>query len=379
MHLDHVGRLRKWYFLAVTLVPVLAVFSSAPLLAQSDDPPTMKFVSTEHKNLIKELIQAHGFDEKYLTPLFNEAVILPEILPKAERSPEKQFHYYEYRDLFLKEGFLDRGYAYFEQNAALLQKAEEKYGVPKQIIAAILGVETRFGTPGIEKYRAWDILNTSYALNARRRDFYKGELIAFLKLCREEGLDPLSIKSSYAGAMGVPQFMPSSVLEYAVDADLDGKRNLWSSNEDIYFSVANYLMRNGWKKDGPIYTSVKVSDNPTDMKAVETGVYKTFPVSDAVKTGIEMPEWVGQTETVSFVYYKPASGKDLFLALFDNFRAITRYNISVNYALVVTEVSEMLSKGKPAPPLPTSPPIEEAVPEINKEPIPQNPAAAPPS
>ncbi len=378
MQLESVGLLRKRNFLTVTLICALSVFSSALLLAQTNDSPVMKFVSPEHKSLIKELIQTHGFDEKYLMPLFNEVVILPEVIPKAERPPEKQFHYYEYRDLFLKEGFLDRGYAYFEQNLPLLQKAEEKYGVPKQIIAAILGVETRFGTPGIEKYRAWDILNTSYALHTRRRDFYKGEIIAFLKLCREEGLDPLSIKSSYAGAMGVPQFMPSSILTYAVDADLDGKRNLWSSNEDIYFSVANYLMRNGWKKDGPIYIPVKVSGNPADIqKAVEGGIYKTVPASDAAKTGIEMPEWVSQTEIVSFVYYKPESGKDLFIALFDNFRAITRYNISVNYALVVTEVSELLSKGKPAPLPPAPPQVEETVPEINKEPAIQDPAAPP--
>jgi membrane-bound lytic murein transglycosylase B len=340
-----------------------ALLLSAPsgFCAAEADNPTMKFVSPKHKELIKELIQQHGFSAQFLTPLFQDVFILQDILEKFDRPPERRLRYFEYRKLFLSDAFIAGGHLYFEKNWPLLDEVQARYGVPKEIIAAILGIETRFGQPGIEPYRAWDVLNTAYALYSRREAFYKGELIAFLKLCREEGIDPLSVRSSYAGAIGVPQFMPSSFLKYAVDHDGDKKRNLWSSNGDIYASVANYLKEAGWKKDGPILLPVKISGNLIDIqKVVDAGIKEVIPAEAAMNMGIDMPISVRPDEPVSFVSYDPQDGHSLFVSLFDNFRAITRYNISVNYALVVTELSEILARGKNRP-------SEKALPDVKPD------------
>ena len=345
------------------LFALLFSVTQAPCASETD-PIAMKLVSQKHKTLVNELIEKHGFDIDFLMPLFKEVVIRPEILEKFERAPEKRLHYYEYRKLFLTEGVLARGHAYFESNRPLLEKIEAEYGVPKEIVVAILGIETRFGQPGIEPYRAWDAFNTIYAFYSPRAAFFKEELIAFLKLCQMEGLDPLSIRSSYAGAMGVPQFMPSSFLKYAVDYDGDKKRNLWSSNEDIYASVANYLKQSGWKKNGPLFFPDKVPENSDDVKKlVAGGIREVLSSASAIKLGIEMPMLVNPEAPVSFVAYRPTEeGQELFLSLFDNFRAITRYNISVNYALVVVELADILAKGNKVQDVPLE--LEEATPEI---------------
>jgi len=231
------------------------------------------------------------------------------------------------------------------ENRTLLQKVEEEWGVSKEIIAAVLGIETRFGQPGIEPYRVWDVLNTAYLLYPRREAFYKGELIAFLTLCLEEKLDPLTIRSSYAGAMGVPQFIPTSFLKFAVDGDGDQKRNLWSSKHDIYASVANYFKQAGWKQGELIRVPAKIVGSPGAIqKEIEGGIQETMSVAQAVEMGIELPESVNRQSNVSFNAYKPEADKDRFIALFDNFRVITRYNASFNYAMVVTDLSEWLAQ-----------------------------------
>lgn len=328
----------------IVRLSVLIPFLFCPVIVFSQqEAPTMKLISPKHAALLEELVQKYKFDTDSLRPLFEATIIRPEIIEKFERPAEK-LPYYEYKKRFLEEKLVAKGILYFQENQSQLMKAEEDYGVSKAIIAAILGIETRFGEPGIEKYRAWDVYNTGYLLYPRREAFFKAELIAFLTLCKEEGLNPLSINSSYAGAIGVPQFMPSSFLKYAMDGNGDQKRDLWSSKEDIYASVANYLKASGWRMGGMIRLPVKISGNPVDaQKIMEAGIRETLTVARAAAIGIEIPESVGKEELVSFASYKPEEGKDLFLALFNNFRVMTSYNFSVNYALVVTELSEILA------------------------------------
>lgn len=334
------------HFLMVILFDILILAVAGPVFAQPE-PPMMKFVSPKHAILLDELVQKHRFDIEYLRPLFEAVIIRPDIIEKLDRPAEKVFPYFEYKKRFLEEKLVARGVLYFQENHSLLMKAENDYGVSKEVIAAILGIETRFGEPGIEKYRAWDVYNTGYALYPRREAFFKAELIAFLTLCKEEGLDPLSIKSSYAGAMGVPQFIPSSFLKFAMDGDGDQKRNLWSSKPDIYASVAHYLNRSGWKMGGTIRLPVKFSGNPIEaQKLVDAGIRETITVARATGMGVEVQQSLGGEELVSFALYKPEDGKELFLGLFNNFRVITSYNFSVNYAMVVTELSEILGGSK---------------------------------
>mgnify|MGYP001615622805 CR=1 FL=1 len=328
------------YSIRFVLIFAIILFPSL-ILSQTEVLP-MKFISTKHAKLLEELVEKQNFDIDFLRPLFEAVVIRAEIIDKFEKPAEK-LPYYDYQKRFLENKLIERGKNYFQENQAALSQVEEDYGVSKEVIAAILGIETRFGEPGIEKYRVWDVLNTAYALYPRREAFYKSELIAFLTLCKEEGLNPLTINSSYAGAMGIPQFMPSSFLKFSVDGNGDRKRDLWSSREDIYASVANYLKQAGWEKDGPTYLPVKITGSPAEaQKLLEAGIRETMSVARASEMGIEIPESVSRDAKVSFAMYEPEKGKDVFIALFTNFRVITAYNFSVNYALVVSELSERL-------------------------------------
>lgn len=305
-----------------------------------DDP---KYVA-----LIKEIAQKHSFTPAELKALFGKVALQREIIEKFER-PAEILPYYEYRKRFIKDELVVQGQAYIQEHLKILQPIEEAFGVPKEIVCSILGIETKFGQRGIEKYRVFDILNTAFSLYPRRERFYREELIAFLLLCREEGIDPFSINGSYAGAFGVPQFMPSSFRKYAVDFDNDGKKNLWTSKADIFASVANYLKTFGWKKNGPTYLPARVgNDSPEALKTVSVGIRKTMPLSRAAELGIQIPvpASIQKDEEVSFAIYQPQEGTEALLALFENFRSITSYNYSLNYGLVVADFSEMLSKGR---------------------------------
>lgn len=330
----------------------LDLSSVHPLLAHADlssplpPPSSLDLDNPRYLSLIKELTRRHQFGASDLKALFGKVILQPEIIEKFER-PAEILPYYEYRKRFIKDELVVRGQAYVQENLKLLQGIEEAFGVPKEIICSILGIETKFGQPGIEKYRVFDILNTAYSLYPRRERFYREELIAYLLLCREEGIDPFSINGSYAGAFGVPQFMPSSFRKHAVDFDKDGKKNLWTSKEDIFASVANYLKSFGWKRNGLTYLPARfVNDSPDALKTVEIGIRKTIPLGKAVELGIQipLPASIQKDEAVSFAFYQPQEGTEALLALFENFRSITSYNYSLNYGLAVADLSEMLMK-----------------------------------
>ncbi|MFQ5950007.1 MAG: lytic transglycosylase domain-containing protein [Nitrospiria bacterium] len=314
----------------------LAATARASRSIRLDDP--------KYRALIRELTQKHRFDPADLKAIFRKVIFQRDIIEKFDR-PAERLPYYEYQKRFINDPLIARGQAYLQENDPLLQVIEDKFHVEKEIVSSILGIETKFGQPGIEKYRAFDILNTAYALYPRREAFYRGELIAYLLLCREEGIDPFSIKSSYAGAFGVPQFIPSSFRRYAVDFDKDGKRDLWRSDGDIFASVANYLRKFGWRRDRLTYLPARIEEgSPAVQALVRRGIRKTTTVAKAIQMGVQIPEEAAQGEAeVSFAYYEPEKGKKALLALFDNFRAITRYNFSVNYALVVIHLSRRIS------------------------------------
>lgn len=323
--------------------------SRADLLLAHAEPSSASSLNLDdprYASLIKDLTQRHQFGAADLKAIFGKVVLQPEIIEKFER-PAEILPYYAYRKRFINDALVVRGQAYLQENAEVLQGVEAEFGVPMEIICSILGVETKFGQPGIERYRVFDILNTAYSLYPRRERFYREELIAYLLLCREEGIDPFSVNGSYAGAFGVPQFMPTSFRKHAVDFDKDGKKNLWTSKEDIFASVANYLKTFGWKRNGLTYLPARFAgDSPEAQNKVEMGIRKTIPIAKAVELGIQipLPASIQKDEAVSFALYQPQEGTEALLALFGNFRTITSYNYSLNYALVVADLSEMLIK-----------------------------------
>lgn len=337
--------MRRTFLLTATIVFSLAV-GIASSAAAEEAPSSVKLDDPKYASLIKELSGKYQFDPSRLKVLFSQVVFHSEIIEKFERPPEL-LPYYEYRKRFINDDLIAAARSYLQENLALLQSVEDEFGVPKEIICGILAIETKFGQKGIEKYRVFDILNTAYALYPKREAFYRDELIAFLLLCREEGVDPFSINGSYAGAFGAPQFMPSSFRKYAVDYDKDGKKDLWRSKGDIFASVANYLKVFHWRRGGLIRLPARLlSDSPEARKSVEGGIRKTFPIAQASKMGVRIaiPERASIDDEVSFAFYQPEEGTEALLALFENFRAITHYNFSVNYGLTVVDLAEILAK-----------------------------------
>lgn len=290
---------------------------------------------------IKDMVKEHHFNSKELTAIMNQVVLQPEIIESMERPYEKK-NWDVYRDLFLTPARLQGGLDYWRVNRETLDKAEKKYGVPPEIIVAILGVETLYGERQGE-HRVLDSLATLAFNYPKRSSYFTKELKEYLLLCREHSVSPTQYKGSYAGAIGQPQFMPSSYRSYAVDFNHKGKRDLVSNNDDSIASIANYFHRHGWKEN-----------NGVAQHAVLTGKrYKRIQVnpktpnyyySQLVANGVK-PETAAHNHPsrAALIELVTAQGNEYWIA-YPNFFVITRYNSSPQYALVVYLLSQQLKK-----------------------------------
>jgi len=282
------------------------------------------------QEVLKVLQQAH----------FQQSVV-DAITRPAEAKP-----WYQYRPIFLNQKRIDGGVAFWRKNEARIAAATERYQVDPQVIVAIIGVETSYGriTGG---YRVLDALTTlafHYPANGRdRSEFFSRELMNFFLLGKEEGLPLQEVSGSYAGAMGLGQFMPSSYLEYAVDLDDDGRRDLWSSMDDVVGSVANYLHRHGWELGRPVaYPLTAAAD--ADMSLVAERDFKPgHRMEQLSRGGFASEHEVAGEEPVAIVKLEEEQG-DAFWLAFNNFYVITRYNRSPLYAMAVFQLSEEIRR-----------------------------------
>lgn len=198
------------------------------------------------QKLIEQLVREHDFSRSDLLAVFHAAEKKQTILEAIARPAEKTKSWAEYRPIFLQPSRIERGVGFWLDNRAALQRAEQTFGVPAEYIVAIIGVETGYGE-FTGRYRVIDALSTLAFDYPPRSDFFTKELTHYLLLTRQYRQDPLSHKGSYAGAMGLGQFMPSSYREYAVDFSGDGWPDIWQNRADAIASVANYLQRHGWQ------------------------------------------------------------------------------------------------------------------------------------
>ena len=194
-------------------------------------------------DFIAEMQANHGFDREQLQLLMDKATYRQAIIDAISRPAEGK-SWREYRPIFVTESRSRQGVEFWDANADLLARAEAEYGVPPEIIVAIIGVETRYGQH-LGSYPVLDSLSTLAFGYPKRGKFFRGELTEFMLLSREETIDMTSAMGSYAGALGMPQFIPSSYRAYAVDFDADGRRDLWQSSADVIGSVASYFKRHG--------------------------------------------------------------------------------------------------------------------------------------
>jgi membrane-bound lytic murein transglycosylase B len=288
----------------------------------------------------------HGLDQAEVLQLLQDARFKQSIVDAMTRPAEAK-PWYKYRPIFITDKRIDAGVTFWRDNEALINKAAEQFGVDPQIIVAIIGVETSYGgnTGG---YRVLDALTTLafyYPDTGNDRSaFFSSELMNFIVLGDEEDLPLMEVKGSYAGAMGLGQFMPSSYLEYAVDLDGDGRRDLWSSMEDVIGSVANYLHRHGWQYGEPVTYRARVLEG-ANMDLVTRRDFKVkMTVAELAAGGFEPTQAVAD-DTLAAVGRLEESEGESFWITFKNFYVITRYNRSPLYAMAVFDLSEAVKAG----------------------------------
>lgn len=295
------------------------------------------------KAYIAELVREHDFSGDELQQLFNQAEKKQSILDAIAKPAERTLKWHEYRRIFIKDQAYDQGLDFWNEHADALARAEKTYGVPARYIVAIIGVETRWGRIK-GKYRVVDALATLGFDYPPRSKFFRKELTQALLLAREEGLDPIDLTGSYAGAMGYGQFIPSSFREYAVDFDGDGKKDIWDNPTDAIGSVANYFKRHGWQGQGPVTV---LASMPSDDKALSkldalanNDLKPSHSLGELRQMGLFVADLPNDTQAALFRMEQPESA-EYWLGLKD-FYVITRYNHSRLYAMAVYQLGQVL-------------------------------------
>jgi membrane-bound lytic murein transglycosylase B len=294
----------------------------------------------ELKPIITTLVEKHGFTEPELLAVFAKVEYHNDIIEAINRPGEAQ-PWYKYRLLFVTEQSANRGIRFWRQNTRALAKAQKKYGVPAEIIVAIIGVETRYGRLR-GGYKVINALTTLALGYPRRSEFFRKELIEFMLLARETKTDPLKYKGSYAGAMGLPQFMPSSYRKYAVDFNGDNKRDLINNRWDAIGSVANFFIEHGWQTNEPVCEDVQI-EGQLYVWFEKLGIKPRLSIRHLINAGIFPQNDKKEDRLVSLITLQGENGPVYRLGYY-NFYVITNYNRSRKYAMAVYELSEMLRK-----------------------------------
>jgi len=295
------------------------------------------------EQFIEEMVHKHGFKRDYLNGLFSQAqrknwtINYLAKSDQAMKSGPAPGGWTRYRAKFLDEHHIAEGvgFAYSYRNA--LQRASLQYGVPEEYILGILAVETIFGGY-VGYHRVLDALTTLSFDYVRRGDYFRGELGDFLLMTRNEGLDPAEPIGSFAGAMGLGQFMPSSFLEFAVDFNNDGRRDLWDP-EDAIGSIANYFAKHGWKPGQPVVNPLTTKRTVT----LEPGITKQYTLAEIEQAGLN-PVLSYDSEGPLHLLLLRYSGHDQYLIGYPNFYTITRYNHSTYYAMAVHETAQAIKQ-----------------------------------
>jgi membrane-bound lytic murein transglycosylase B len=319
--------------LALALVSVL----SASCLAQQH-PGADDFAA--------RAAEEYGLDPQEIIGLLEDARYKQSIVDAMTRPAEAK-PWYEYRPIFITDKRIERGVEFWKDNRELIAQASERYEVDPEIIVAIIGVETFYGRI-TGSYRVLDALATLsfyYPDTGNdRSDFFSKELMEFVLLGREEGLPLRDVEGSYAGAMGLGQFMPSSYREYAVDLDGDGRRDLWSSLADVIGSVANYLHRHGWQAGEPITSPAEVAED-ADMELVTRRQLKPkMSLAELDSKGFRPREDLPADTLAAVTRLEEEDGYHYWIT-FQNFYVITRYNRSPLYAMAVYDLSRAILEG----------------------------------
>ena len=297
-------------------------------------------VKDETIEFIDYMVQKHGYEKSNLESIFQGAEYQEKVVRIMNRQPEGTMTWERYREIMVNDSRISAGKEFIRSHKQDLNRAEKIYGVPAEIIASILGIETRYGRIK-GNIRVIDSLSTLAFDYPRRSKFFKIQLEEFLLLSKEENFNPEEIEGSIAGAMGYGQFMPDSYRDYAVDFDNDGVRDILNNPVDAIGSVANFLNKKGkWKPNAPIAIRAKAVNEIKEIKSS----FKPYMTSmELEKIGLVASEGIPGNLKFVPISLDLEDGYEYWLG-FDNYHSISRYNRSKLYVMAVFEFSNSLSK-----------------------------------
>ena len=324
------------------LLAVAAIFLFSVSCTQAADKTFVDISQPNVAAFIDEMVDKQGFERDALESVLAKAQISQTIIKKISTPAERKLSWGEYRKIFITRERIKAGTAFWLENREMLERIEKETGVSVEMIVGIIGVETYYGRI-TGKDRVIDALATLAFEYPPRSKFFRNELVQFLILAREEEIDPTEPKGSYAGAMGRPQFMPSSFRAYAVDASGDGKRDIWNNWADVAGSVANYFVEHGWQPGDEVTSRATLSDRwqgpvpepKNTLKAKDT-------VESLSKKGVVFATNLPSDATGELLTYEGDDGTEHWVG-FHNFFVITRYNHSVMYALAAFQLGQEIA------------------------------------
>ncbi len=360
------------------------LFLAAVLCAACGPAAAIDIRRPDVKDFIAHMSSTTPLTKHQLRKLLKAAQSQPTIIEAMDRPAEKAKAWFEYRPIFLTERRIREGTEFWIAHRQALDQASIRSGVAPEYLAAILGVETYYGRL-TGSYRVLDALTTLAFDYPARAKFFRDELEQYLLLTRDLGVDPLSLKGSYAGAMGAPQFMPSNYRRYAVDADADGHINLWNNWQDVCSSVGNYLKEHGWNAGEPVLSEASVAEGKSaDLDGRKLALSET--VASLHTKGVNFDSSL-PTEAPALLIAADETDGVHWRVGYNNFYVITRYNHSALYAMAVYELAAavkqqvLLSDAARVAPLQTAPvpTLPGPVAPVPVAPVPAAPTpAAPP-
>ena len=323
----------------------LAGMVAAVLCVHASPAASAEALREEVESFIGEMTQRHGFESAWLRRLLAQAKTQPGVI-EAMSTPATARPWHEYFPNYVNAQRIQAGVRFWRDNQVTLAKARAKYGVPEEIIVATLGVETNYGTQTGSR-RVLDVLTTLAFDFPPRAGYFKEELEQFLVLAMSRRVDPLRVKGSYAGAMGMPQFMPSSFARFAVDFDGDGRLTLWDGAADSIGSIANYYKAYGWQAQQPVALPASVSGEGY-RELLALGIKPQANAAQLRASGVVPGADVNDAELMALFALQMPDGPQYWLGL-NNFYVITRYNRSINYAMSVYQLAREIRSLRETP------------------------------
>jgi peptidoglycan lytic transglycosylase B len=321
---------------------------AALLLAAAQDPAAGASASyakrDDVRQFISAMVQKHGFSKKQLESVFGRVQAQPGVLKSMTLAPESGRAWQSYRAIFVNPTRIEAGVRFWNRHAEALERASAEFGVPEEIILGIIGVETTYGR-NMGSYRVIDALTTLAFDSPNRGEFFRSQLESYLLYTRETNTDVFRMKGSYAGAIGIPQFMPGSYRRFAIDYDGDGRKDLADSPADAIGSVANFLREHGWQRGQGIAVPAIV-EAPAARLLVDSGFKPLYRAADLPSFGVKPARALDDDALCSLIELESPSQPPEYWVGMHNFWVLTRYNRASFYGIAVLELGRAVTEAR---------------------------------